>query len=256
MPKLLVSVRNVQEAALALAAGVDLVDIKEPARGPLGAATPEIIQEILRQADRRAQTSVAFGELLEYECDNRLRGLLCRVKPAIAHWPDYVKVGLSGCGSIANWPERWRQFLDGVPPQTTPVAVIYADWSRAGSPPPAEVIAQARTLQSTAVLIDTYDKQGPGLLRLHCVAMVQSLIDEIHAARMEVAVAGQLTLEDALAIAPLRPDYIGVRSGVCRSDRNGDIDPLALAAWRQAMVLAGRRETSRRRTSSPPYKNA
>ena len=42
---------------------------------------------------------------------------------------------------------------------------------------------------------------------------------------MEVAVAGQLTLDDALAVATLKPDYVGVRGAVCRPDRNGDIDP-------------------------------
>jgi uncharacterized protein (UPF0264 family) len=244
MPKLLVSVRNVQEADLALAAGVDLVDVKEPARGPLGAASPETINEILRKADRRARTSVAFGELLEWGRDNPLPGLLGGAQPESATSPDYVKVGLSGCGSIANWPEKWRRFLANVSPHATGVAVVYADWARANAPPPAEVIAPARTLKFAAVLIDTFDKRGPGLLRLLSIAMVQSLIEEVHASQMEVAIAGQLRLDDALAISQLNPDYIGVRGGICRADRNGDIDPQALSAWRQALAPAGRRETS------------
>lgn len=237
MPKLLVSVRNVQEADLALAARVDLVDVKEPAQGPLGAASPETIQEILRKADRRARTSVAFGELFEFERDGRFSALFNGMKAQTVRWPDYVKVGLSRCASNANWPEKWRQFLEIFPQHATAVGVVYADWTHARSPPPAEVIAQARTLKSAAVLIDTFDKRGPGLLRLFSIAVVKSLIDEIHAARMEVAIAGQLTLDDALAIAPLKPDYIGVRGGVCRPDRNGEIDPQALLAWRQAIAL-------------------
>jgi uncharacterized protein (UPF0264 family) len=235
MPKLLVSVRNVQEADMALAARVDLVDVKEPARGPLGAASPQTIQEILRRAERRATTSVAFGELLEFKHDCQFAALFNGMKSQTARWPDYVKVGLAGCASDASWSEKWRRFLEYFPPHATGVAVIYADWVGADSPPPAEVIAQARTLSSAAVLIDTFDKQGPGLLRLLAKATVKSLIDEIHSARMEVAVAGQLTLDDALAIAPLKPDYLGARGGLCRPDRNGDLDPQALLAWRQAI---------------------
>ena len=43
MPKLLLSVRNALEANLALEAGVDLIDIKEPSAGPLGAASAAVI---------------------------------------------------------------------------------------------------------------------------------------------------------------------------------------------------------------------
>jgi uncharacterized protein (UPF0264 family) len=236
MPKLLVSVRNVQEADLALAAGVDLVDVKEPARGPLGVASPETIHEILRKIDRRARTSVAFGELLEWSPDSRLAGPQGGMNPETAHGPDYVKVGLSGCRLIPNWPEKWRRFLENFPPHARSVAVIYADWPHANSPPPAEVIAQARTLKSAAVLIDTFDKRGPGLMRLLTNAKVEALIDKVHNSGMEVAVAGQLTIDDVLAIAPLKPDYIGVRGAVCRPDRNGAIDPQALLAWRQAIA--------------------
>jgi (5-formylfuran-3-yl)methyl phosphate synthase len=240
MPKLLLSVRNAQEAGLALDAGVELVDVKEPSRGPLGAAAPDTIRDVMRLVNRRASTSVAYGELLHHDF---VRG---PHRPMGDDCPDYLKIGLSGCQSIADWPEQWRRFLELFAQSATPVAVVYADWDRANSPLPVEVIEQARKLRRAAVLIDTFDKQGPGLLRLHSIAFLQSFIDEIHAAQMEVAVAGQLTLDDALAIAALEPDYIGVRGAVCRPDRNGHIDPQALVAWRRAFVSAGRRATTSR----------
>ncbi|MEX0712176.1 MAG: (5-formylfuran-3-yl)methyl phosphate synthase, partial [Pirellulales bacterium] len=48
MTKLLVSVRSLAEARLALAAGVDLIDLKEPARGSLGALDPAVARQIVR----------------------------------------------------------------------------------------------------------------------------------------------------------------------------------------------------------------
>jgi uncharacterized protein (UPF0264 family) len=243
MPKLLLSVRSAHEAALALAAGVDLIDVKEPSRGPLGAASPQTIHDILRLVGCRAATSVAYGELLHFEHNGRWNEAIVSPQFQSTLTPDFVKVGLSDCASISDWPRRWGELLASVAPRATPVAVIYADWDRANSPPPAQVIAQARKLKHAAVLIDTYDKRGPGLLRLHSLAVLRSLIESIHAAQMQVAIAGQLTLDDAFAIAPLKPDYLGVRGAVCRPDRNGDIDPQALAAWRQAIPSAGRRAT-------------
>jgi len=244
MPKLLLSVRNAQEARLALEAGVDLVDVKEPSQGPLGAASPETIREILQLVNRRALTSVAYGELLQWECDGGMDQYADPAAREVSPSPGYVKLGLSGCRSIANWQEKWKRLLDILAVAASPVAVVYADWDRADSPPPAEVVEQARKLKRATVLIDTFDKRGPGLLRLCSIRSVQSFIDDVHAADMAVAVAGQLTLDDALAIAPLTPDYLGVRGAVCRPDRNGQIDLQALAAWRCAIAGTGQKATT------------
>jgi dihydroneopterin aldolase len=237
MPKLLLSVRSTHEADLALEAGVDLIDIKEPSAGALGAASPQVIEEIVRLVNRRAPTSVACGELLASAADiaARLPGSGASAAPTGIS-PDYVKVGLSGCGSIDDWPQKWRQFLAIVPQRSAPVAVIYADWREADAPSPAEVIEQAKTVKRAAVLIDTFDKSGPGLLRISSIDVVRAIIDEVRGLRMPVAVAGQLTFDDAVAVALLGPDYVGVRGGVCRPDRNGDLDRERLMKWRSMVA--------------------
>ena len=111
MPKLLLSVRSAHEANLALETGVDLIDIKEPSAGALGAASPQVIEEIVRLVNRRVPTSVACGELLASAADiaARLPGSGASVTPSTIA-PDYVKVGLSGCGSI-----------DSISPTRTPM---------------------------------------------------------------------------------------------------------------------------------------
>ncbi len=237
MPKILLSVRSAHEAAMALAAGVDVVDIKEPSAGALGAASPAVVDEIIRLVDRQAQTSVACGELLQsgLEIGKRLPGSALGGPTADSRSPDFVKVGLSGCGSVDDWPQKWRQFLAVLPPRSAPVAVIYADWREADAPSPAEVIEQAQTVKRAAILIDTFDKSGPGLLRVSSLDVVRALIDEARSLKLQIAVAGQLTFDDAVAVAMLRPDYVGVRGGVCRPDRNGNLDQERLVRWR-AMV--------------------
>jgi uncharacterized protein (UPF0264 family) len=46
MSRLLVSVRSAVEARAARAGGCDLIDAKEPSRGPLGAVTPDVLAEV------------------------------------------------------------------------------------------------------------------------------------------------------------------------------------------------------------------
>src|SRR5687768_4952572 len=105
MPKFLLSVRSTHETNLALEAGVDLIDIKEPSAGALGAASTVVISEIVRLVDRRCPTSVACGELLSSAAAiaRQLPGSATGGATPDTRAPDYVKVGLSGCGSIDNW---------------------------------------------------------------------------------------------------------------------------------------------------------
>jgi (5-formylfuran-3-yl)methyl phosphate synthase len=234
MPKLLVSVRSAQEASLAFEAGVDLIDIKEPGAGSLGAAPPATIDEILCLIGQRCLTSFACGELLDAAAElvSDPRGCDPARRPFPQRFADYAKVGLAGCGPVDHWRELWRQFAGLLPPETTPVAVLYADWREANSPPPEQVIELACTAGRAAVLIDTFDKSGPGLLRIHSLAAIQGWIEEVHKRSSAIVVAGQLTLADAEAVASLGPDYVGVRGGVCRPNRNGDLDLRRLLQWR------------------------
>src|SRR5436309_16136851 len=64
-PGLLVSVRSSEEAIAALEGGADIIDVKEPRRGSLGAADPGTVSEIIRVINRRAPVTAAFGELVE-----------------------------------------------------------------------------------------------------------------------------------------------------------------------------------------------
>ena len=47
MTRVLVSVRDALEARIALDCGVDLIDVKEPLRGPLGAADAVAMADML-----------------------------------------------------------------------------------------------------------------------------------------------------------------------------------------------------------------
>src|SRR5690606_11370280 len=102
-PALLVSVRTVAEAVAAIEGGCDLLDIKEPRRGSLGAADPATmtaICEATRHFADRPRISVALGELAEWHDDRPIPKLPAPIR--------FAKVGLQGSQDDVNWPRKWR----------------------------------------------------------------------------------------------------------------------------------------------------
>ena len=74
-PGLLVSVRNVTEALTALEAGADVIDVKEPTRGSLGAADSATLAAIAQAVGGRAPVTAALGELTDLATPTALRRL-------------------------------------------------------------------------------------------------------------------------------------------------------------------------------------
>ena len=148
---LLVSVRNVEEAAAALGGGAAIIDVKEPARGALGSADLETIGSVAQLVAGRVPLSAALGELL----DPRITAA-GSLPPGVK----YVKLGLAGCALDPDWQSKWQAAVAELDPVTSCVAVAYADWQRARAPAPRQVLEAARAMDCSAVLLDTFDKSS------------------------------------------------------------------------------------------------
>jgi (5-formylfuran-3-yl)methyl phosphate synthase len=215
MTGLLISVRDAIEATTALAGGVDLLDIKEPAHGALGAASPTVWREILSVCGGRVPTSVALGELLEHRAAPDWE-LLAQFQ--------FAKIGLAGCGKQHDWHVRWTTALRELPPKVQPVAVIYADWLRCQSPPPSEIIHRAVEVPCKAVLFDTHTNTGDSLFSHLTSGELASLIARIRQLGLLVVLGGSLSGDSVVAACELEPDYVAVRGAACRGSRNGPVD--------------------------------
>lgn len=218
--RLLVSVRNLDEAKLALAAGVDLIDIKEPMRGPLGSADLTVIAEIVEQVGDSVPISAALGELLDFDLASA--GQL----PAGL---SYAKLGMAGCAERFDWPRTWARVLESLPKGVQPVAVVYADWSSAQAPAPSEILRHAAALGCRAVLVDTYDKSSGGLLDHWGREDLENFVDLVHELGLLCVLAGSLSLESIPQVLALRPDYVALRGAACNGPRTRQISPDRLA---------------------------
>src|SRR5687768_8449794 len=94
--QLLVSVRSAAEVEPALAGGAEIVDAKEPSRGPLGPVSPDTLAEILAQVPQDRACSVALGDLaVAGEVLAALGSLNLPRRPA----PIFLKIGFAGVRS-------------------------------------------------------------------------------------------------------------------------------------------------------------
>ena len=216
---LLVSVRNAGEASDALAGGAAIIDVKEPARGPLGAADGEIAAAVARAIGDAAPWTLACGELASGDATT----WAARACAAAATRPAAAKAGPAGL-SAGEWRRAFAAFVAGMPAGVEPVAVAYADWRQTAAPDPHDLIAAAAEFGCRTLLIDTGDKAGPGLFGSAGAAAVAGWITAAQAAGMAVAAAGRLTLDEIARARGIGADVVAVRGAVCRGGRGGVVD--------------------------------
>jgi len=216
MTQLLVSVRDADEARLALDAGAGLIDVKEPSRGPLGSPDSSVVREVVAVVGGRVAVSVALGELLEISAP---------VRQLVPAGVGYAKVGLAGCGDRRDWVERWEAVLGAYPPGVRRVAVVYADWQSCRCPAPETMVAAASGQRCQALLVDTFDKSKGRLPDHWPLADLGRFVDRARAAGMMIVLAGSLDAAAIKRVLPLEPDWIAVRGAVSRGGREGQRDP-------------------------------
>lgn len=231
MTKLLVSVRNAAEAEAALAGGADIIDVKEPRRGALGPADPEVWHKIRNLIGRRAVVSAALGELLHdsvMELARHTAGLR------------FAKIGLAGCQNDRGWMNRWTAVTRALPPRVAAVPVAYADWISACSPSPSAAILFAARLPARLLLVDTHDKAAGNLLAAMSCEALLDMIAFARQLRVRLALAGSLDAASIRALLPHAPEYVGVRGAACRGGRDGTIEIARVKTL--AQLVHGRRQ--------------
>lgn len=233
MSDLLVSVRNVAEAMIALDGGAAIIDVKEPSRGPLGRADDETIAEIVRAVKDRRPVSAAMGEWAAQPTAIPSVGLT------------YIKWGLARC----QGEPTWRDALQPTPsPAPQRVLVAYADWQCASAPSVDEVFEVAAHNPGSVMLVDTHCKDAnnvirkakPTLLDWLPQAWIVEFCDRCRRAGVKIALAGSLGPAEIAELLPARPDWFAVRGAVCDdSDRHAEVRLEKVAALVKLLQSAG-----------------
>ena len=234
--RLLVSVVDAEEAGLAVAGGVDIVDVKNPSEGSLGAPAPGVIAEVRAVVPDAMPLSAALGDL---PC---LPGTAALAAVGAARsGAAFVKLGLWGVSGADDAVAVLRAARVAVEGEAEVVAVAYADAARVSSRPlaPLELVAAARGAGLRGCLIDTAIKDGRGLLSWLNADALAELVAEAHDAGLEIALAGELRAEDLPTVRETGADIAGVRSAACfEGRRTAPLDPKRIAQLRQVCAVA------------------
>jgi (5-formylfuran-3-yl)methyl phosphate synthase len=228
--RLLVSVTDADEARVAVEGGVDIVDVKNPAEGSLGAPGPGVIERVRDVVPPERPVSAAIGDLPNLPGTAALAAL-----GAARSGAAYVKVGLWGTSTTDEAVAVLRAARDAVDRRATLIAAAYADAERVpdGPLPPGAIVEAARRAGAGGCLLDTAVKDGRGLFQWLTPESLEALVAEAHAAGLEMALAGALRAEDLSVVRATRADIAGVRSAACRDGlRTARLDAERIALLR------------------------
>lgn len=234
-PGLLVSVRNAEEAVAALAGGANVIDVKEPRRGSLGAAEAHTIAEVVQAVQGRAPVTVAAGELLDFAAAARNSSL-----HDIPQGVSLFKLGLAGCQRTSDWQQlllRTIAFVLEERGMPRPVAVAYADWQAAHAPDPRDVLSFAAEHDFAALLVDTWGKTGGDLFDAWPHADLREFVGSVRSRSLPIVLAGSLVGPSIRLAANLGPDLVAVRTAACQHGRNGTVTAERVTAIQRLIAL-------------------
>jgi len=216
--KLLISVRNVDEALTAASGGADFIDLKEPGNGALGGLPTATIREIvgaLRRQGCRHAISATIGDV---PMRDAARIATC-VDAVGACAVDYVKVG------IERGP-RARAVLGMLANRGHAIVPVFiADQGIERSD-----IEHACALGFPALMADTADKHAGSLFDVLGMDELQRFVDTVRSSGRLVGLAGSLRTGHDAALRALAPDFAGFRTAVCAGDRSSTLDRARLHA--------------------------
>ncbi len=226
MTALLASVRSAAEAELALAGGADVIDLKDPAGGALGALHRDVIEAAVARVAGRRPVSATAGDLpmeplAVTEAVDRIAGT----------GVDFVKVGMYPGGDI---PACLDALASRARHGVRLVAVLFADRA-----PDFGLIERVAARGFVGIMLDTAGKDGGGLRRHLSDESLGGFACRAQAKGLFVGLAGSLAREDIAPLLELGPDYLGFRGALTAGGRNAALDPAALAAVRAAIPAAG-----------------
>lgn len=222
MTGFLASVVSLEEARLALRGGADLIDLKNPTQGALGALPLATVRGVVAELGGKRPLSATVGDL-----PMQPEGIHNAVAALLATGVDYVKIGFFPGG---DWRGVVETLAGPAGSGARLIAVLFAD-DGPGRLEWIDAIAQAGF---AGVMLDTRAKRGGSLRDFLGEEELRAFLDRARTYSLLRGLAGALREADIAPLLALQPDYLGFRGALCSSeDRTAALDAAALARVRR-----------------------
>jgi len=215
--KLLISLADEEEAAEAIAGGADIIDVKNPKEGALGASFPWTIRRVREIASGSVEVSCTLGDLPNLPGSVSLAAL-----GAAATGVDYVKVGLGGVKTKEDAVFLLENSVKAAKDYDSAIKVVatgYADAERVGSISPLLIPEIADEANADVAMVDTAVKDGGNLFTFLTNDQIRQFVSDAHDRGLQAALAGSLRKEQIPSVYALKADIVGLRGAACT---NGD----------------------------------
>lgn len=212
MTGMLASVSNLDEAKIALQEDVDIIDLKDPSQGALGAVTTEVAQEVVKFISGQCLVSATIGDL-------PMQATL--IGKAIATMAstgvDIIKVGVFDDLTDEVIASLKQQAINGAKgingKQFTIVMVFFVDKGL-----DSEKMSYLAKAGIRGVMLDTADKMKGNLRTLMQDKELQSFVKQAKSYGLLAGLAGSLKASDISPLLELQPDYLGFRGALCQDN--------------------------------------
>ncbi len=223
MSGMLASVSSLEEAQLIKPFQVDIIDLKQPSQGALGALDVKTVAEIVAVLSPETRLSATIGDL-----PMQTRVLREAVQAMANTGVDYVKIGFFPGGD-------WQACIAGLAGLTQQghalIAVLFAD-----TRPDLSIIAALSQAGFQGVMLDTMNKNLGSLTQLLSLDECLTFVHTAKAANLLTGLAGSLTKNDIAKLLPLHADYLGFRGALCRrNQRTAELDTEQVAEIRRLL---------------------
>lgn len=212
--KLLVSPQNSSEAMECVNGEADIIDVKNPVEGSLGANFPWVIREIRSIVPDHIPLSATLGDV-PYK-----PGTVALAALGAAHaGATYIKVGLFGTKTVAEATDVMLAVTKTVVEYQLPVSVVaagYAEGEEIGCINPLLIPEIAHKSSSDFAMIDTSNKKnGKSIFDVLTVEDLKQFIEHSRKWKLGTALGGSITLAHIPILKKLKPDIVGIRGAVC-----------------------------------------
>lgn len=213
MVKLMVSVVDRNEALEAVRGGADIIDVKNPAEGALGAQKPWIARQIRESLPKGLELSITLGDLPYLPGTASLAAVGAALLGA-----NYVKVGLLGARRLEEAVEMLEAVREAIKTsgfKVKTVACGYADHTDYGCMSPKLLPEAAYRAEADGILVDVKGKRENKAL-FNCLGKesLRRMLVEAKDFGLFTALAGGLRVETLLECVKLGVDVVGIRRGV------------------------------------------
>lgn len=219
MTKMLASVIDAAEAEIVISGGADIVDLKNPAAGALGALPIETIRHVVKSVGGRRATSAVCGDLPMVP-----EIIQAKAEEIASTGVDFVKIGFFPSESA----EACAAALAEPASRSKLIAVLFADRA-----PDFDLLPILAGHGFHGVMMDTAGKMGGRLLDHLPPERVPGFIEMARDRGLTVGLAGSLEAPDIPRLLAFSPDFLGFRGALCdNSLRTAAVDAEAVSQIR------------------------